>query len=217
MIIHQIWLGPNPQPNIWLDTVKKFCNEYKYEYKLWTENNINFNLKNKVLFDNEKSYAGKSDILRYEILYNFGGIYIDADSVIINYNRFNKLILHYVKHYNNKLLLGKEINNSLLANGVLFASKRNYILKKAINLLPKRDNKLENWKWCGPLLLTDIYNKYKNKKKLFKILSSKIFYPFGWHGNSSIDCHLTLTFPKKSVMFQYGYSTNNLSKFFNEK
>ena len=36
-IVHQIWIGENKRPDIWMDTVKKFCNDYGYEYKLWDE------------------------------------------------------------------------------------------------------------------------------------------------------------------------------------
>ena len=39
----------------------------------------------------ETTYNGKSDILRYLILYIHGGIYIDADSVWINEKSFNEL------------------------------------------------------------------------------------------------------------------------------
>jgi mannosyltransferase OCH1-like enzyme len=40
-----------------------------------------FNLANKYGFDNMNKWAGKADILRYEIVYNYGGMYIDVDSI----------------------------------------------------------------------------------------------------------------------------------------
>ena len=39
--------------------------------------------KNKEIYDSERNYGAKVDILRYEIIYNKGGIYIDADSIAL--------------------------------------------------------------------------------------------------------------------------------------
>lgn len=49
-----------------------------WEFKLWTEKNMP-PLRNQRIFDLEPTYAGKSDIARIELLYNFGGVYIDTD------------------------------------------------------------------------------------------------------------------------------------------
>ena len=102
-IVHQIWIGENKRPDIWMDTVKKFCNDYGYEYKLWDDNTVNtLNLINKQYYDmepqihlNKKNYQLKADILRYELLYSFGGIYIDADIVISIYLLFHILFVIY--------------------------------------------------------------------------------------------------------------------------
>ena len=85
-IIHQIWLGPNIRPDIWMNSWKiDYCKQYPdWEYKLWTEKEINeFGLKNKAQYEFEKFYNGKSDIARYEILNKYGGLFIDADSLWI--------------------------------------------------------------------------------------------------------------------------------------
>ena len=39
---------------------------------------------------------------------------------------------------------------------------------------------------------------------------STIFYPRRWHGIQDIHMHEKMELPPESVMFQYGYSTNNL-------
>ena len=78
-IIHQIWLGPNKQPDIWMNSWKNnYINKYpEWTYKLWTEQEIDeLNLINKKQYENEKFYNGKSDIARYEILYRFGGVFM---------------------------------------------------------------------------------------------------------------------------------------------
>lgn len=76
-IIHQIWLGPKPAPtrlfNTWKETHPDF------EYILWTENNLP-KLIGQAQFDAAARYNTKSDILRFQVLYNMGGVYVDADS-----------------------------------------------------------------------------------------------------------------------------------------
>ena len=78
-----------------------FKNDYikmypKYKYILWNEDNIN-NLFNdfpiyKKIYETENTYNGKSDILRYLILYKYGGVYIDADTVWVNNKNFDELL-----------------------------------------------------------------------------------------------------------------------------
>ncbi|MFC1842072.1 glycosyltransferase family 32 protein [Candidatus Dependentiae bacterium] len=79
-IIHQIWLGSKlPEKyKVLQDTVIKYHPDWKY--KLWTDEEVKkIKLYNQEFFDKSKNYAEKSDILRYEILYQFGGLYVDTD------------------------------------------------------------------------------------------------------------------------------------------
>ena len=48
---------------------------------LWNEKEINkLTMINRTIYDLEPTLRGKSDIARYEILYQYGGIFLDADS-----------------------------------------------------------------------------------------------------------------------------------------
>ena len=79
-IIHQIWLGSKlpEQYYIWQQTWIK--NHPDWQYILWTDAEIEkLNLVNKRLYNACKSYGAKSDIARYEILYRYGGLYVDCD------------------------------------------------------------------------------------------------------------------------------------------
>ena len=79
-IIHQIWLGsPFPQE------YKKYQESWQkhhpdWEYKLWTDAEVaDLDLINRDLYDASLNYGEKSDILRYELLYRYGGMYADTD------------------------------------------------------------------------------------------------------------------------------------------
>ncbi len=78
--IHQIWLGGELPTyyNVLIESIKK--NNPDWEYKLWTDKDIELlNLKNKNLFNTITNNGLKADLLRYEILYNEGGVYLDVD------------------------------------------------------------------------------------------------------------------------------------------
>lgn len=78
-IIHQIWLG-GPPPKAYSAWMEAWRNLPGFEYRLWTDKEASeFPLKNRTLYNTTPNLAGKSDILRYEILYRYGGVYIDTD------------------------------------------------------------------------------------------------------------------------------------------
>jgi mannosyltransferase OCH1-like enzyme len=80
-VIHQIWIGDNAIPanyKYYLETWRKYHPDW--EIKLWTKKEIlQENFASKDLFDRARGFAEQSDIARYEILYRYGGLYIDTD------------------------------------------------------------------------------------------------------------------------------------------
>jgi mannosyltransferase OCH1-like enzyme len=78
--IHQVWLG-SPVPDIYrkyMDTWPLFHPEW--EYKVWTDADVDsIEIKSRRIFDKAVNPAMKSDILRYEILRQHGGLYVDTD------------------------------------------------------------------------------------------------------------------------------------------
>uniref|UniRef100_A0A6U5AHR0 Alpha 1,4-glycosyltransferase domain-containing protein n=1 Tax=Hemiselmis andersenii TaxID=464988 RepID=A0A6U5AHR0_HEMAN len=82
--MHQIWIGPKVPPIVWCDSWRKsFRSQYPgWEYKLWTDHEVSkLNLRTQEFFDKEHMFQCKADLLRLEILWEEGGIYIDADMV----------------------------------------------------------------------------------------------------------------------------------------
>ena len=213
VLIHQIWIGNNERPDVWMKTVKEFCSIYGHTYILWDNTNIPL-LINSNKFNKEHTLMGKADILRYEILYSYGGIYVDADSVIINGTLLNTMIINFFSQ-TNEILFGKDTHD-FIANGVIFSKKESPFLKKIIDYIGKLEESqlTENKPWIkyGSYLITDIYNT--DPYDSIELMDQNVFYPFGWSWSSieSLDYHKSLTFPPESVMFQYGYATNNLQR-----
>lgn len=84
-IIHYCWFGGNPLPA----SVQKCINSWKkflpdYEIKEWNESNFNVNM---IPFTREsysaKKYAFVSDVARFFILHNEGGLYFDTDVEVV--------------------------------------------------------------------------------------------------------------------------------------
>lgn len=80
-IIHYIWIGPNPLPEIFYkcyQSWKVFCPDF--EIILWTENNINYREIPFLAHTYETSQFAKfSDYYRMYIVYKYGGVYMDID------------------------------------------------------------------------------------------------------------------------------------------
>jgi mannosyltransferase OCH1-like enzyme len=78
--LHQIWLG-GQLPDKW----KKYTETWQrlhpsWEYKLWTDVDVDsIVITRKDVFDSAQNLGQKSDILRYEILRQQGGVYVDTD------------------------------------------------------------------------------------------------------------------------------------------
>lgn len=78
-IIHQIWLGSSV-PERFHQWMQSWAAWNGWEYKLWTDKDIEtFPLYNRKLYDQSQNYGEKADILRYEILFQEGGLYVDVD------------------------------------------------------------------------------------------------------------------------------------------
>ena len=91
-IIHQIWIGTKPIPLQYIVFMKMIKDMHPdFEYRLWT--NKDFTPENfSTYYDMMKmnKIISRVDMMRYEILYNHGGIYVDCD--IYPLRSFSKIL-----------------------------------------------------------------------------------------------------------------------------
>jgi hypothetical protein len=84
-IIHYCWFGTNPLPGLAQKCIESWKLYFPdYEIKEWNESNYNVH---KIAYIDEaysaKKYAFVSDYARFDILYQYGGIYFDTDVEVI--------------------------------------------------------------------------------------------------------------------------------------
>jgi mannosyltransferase OCH1-like enzyme len=80
--IHQIWLGsPVPEKyKDWMESWKQFNPDW--EYRLWTDKDLTedqIHITDWDIFNEIGNMGQKADYLRYHILNQFGGLYVDTD------------------------------------------------------------------------------------------------------------------------------------------
>jgi len=220
-IIHQIWIGSSPKPHHWTNSweFEYLASHPDWEYKLWTENNIGeFDIIHTNAYA-QSDLLCKADLLRYSILYKYGGIYIDADSLYIN----SKSLEDYIESVDKSGIIMveepfQEVEQSLISIGVIASVAGNELLKyftcravNAINDALEQQTEFQAWQVSGPLIVTQVMKKIHT----YGILPSYIFYPEYWNTKKfwgMPKSEIEQKYPE-SIMFQFGYSTNNLLKF----
>lgn len=126
-IIHYCWFGNGKLPSIvikCIETWKFYLPDYKII--LWDENNFDVNqiTYTKQAY-NLKKYAFVSDYARFNILYNYGGIYLDTDVELL---RPLDLFL------NNKMFTGFENKERVAPGLILGAEKGSSLMKEMMNI-----------------------------------------------------------------------------------
>jgi mannosyltransferase OCH1-like enzyme len=182
-IIHQIWIGPNPFPTKalkWKDSWQKIHPEW--EYKLWTDADvIALNLKNKKYYDEAKNWGEKADILRYEILYRFGGVYVDVDFESLKPLDWLHHSCDFYAGIHAIPLLFK--NNLRINNGIIGAKPQHPILKKALANVKNFRTQPKVSKRTGPEFFSTMIKEYlttsKKQKTMDLVFPSNFFYPSG--------------------------------------
>ena len=84
-IMHQLWIVSKPMPSNHMDTWKQM--DPDFEYIRWTEaeimhRGIVFECQHRI--DEMQEINGKADIMRWELLYRYGGVFLDADSICVS-------------------------------------------------------------------------------------------------------------------------------------
>ena len=157
-IIHQIWVGPYRIPTREKQLIENIKNLHPtFEHMFWTDKNIPELppvLKEVYdLFGERKHYTFQADLLRIYLMYEYGGLYLDADfECREGFNNFDleNYDTFFSNHYGNV---------DTFTCGTFGASKNNpifkYFVDTMINQYPQRY-------WYGPSFYADVLKEYFN-------------------------------------------------------
>jgi len=178
-IFHFIWLG-GTLPKIYEDNIADWESKNKdFEVRIWDDNSSDSIMQkyNKYdLFKSAKNFGVKSDILRYAILHEFGGVYLDTDFICLS-SQFCEIVESC--SFFAGIMLDKD---PVVGNGIIGASKQNKII---LNCLEKCSDQTHKHIFCdatrtlyqtGPFLLTECI--FSNLDNDIKIFPTKTFFPF---------------------------------------
>jgi mannosyltransferase OCH1-like enzyme len=177
-LIHQIWVGEKPIPESYLIYMESWKKQYPdWSYKLWTDKEVKeFKMYNRELYEKSEKMAQKADILRYEIVYNYGGFYIDSDFESLQ--KIDELL------GNINFVSGFEHNDrNFIANGFFGSVKEHPILKNIIEQMRNNYhnpiNKQINQQ-TGPIYFTRMIEEYiaKNGRDGILIFEACVLYPY---------------------------------------
>ena len=180
-IIHQLWIGPKTAPTELMDTWRDKHPEF--EYIRWSEAEMkkrNFPLSCSNRINEMEEIAGKADIIRWEILYHYGGIFLDADSICIEPFDHQLTNLKAFVAWENE-----QCRSGLAAVGTMAFPPKHPLVRKCIEWIQQnccsfQITKKRAWMLTGPVLLSNML-----KTKLYpdiSILPSYLFLPQHWTG-----------------------------------
>jgi hypothetical protein len=155
LIMHRIWFG-NPMPEEYKQWKKEWEKEHpEWRVICWTKEllakEFPQGLYNQKTFDEAKAvtnYAKMADVLRYEILFKHGGLYLDCD--MINFENFTQL------HYTFDFYAGlEEIHDEVeLGNGLIGSRAGHPVLQtcmEGIKHFETTKPDMKHWDTFNPL------------------------------------------------------------------
>ena len=171
-IIHQIWIKVDEHDKKEIpanvDAWREYCKTFALGYKLWTETDlpsIEDMLRNDGTLDSfnhmkgMRGYKSMSDILRYSILHQVGGIYFDCDFPCV----LNQPIDTYFFLHNMTLMTERYCRNINQDSGHFFhtslmiSNPGHPILKRIIQSIPQNIEQTKmfgcEWIMTGPMLV----------------------------------------------------------------
>ncbi len=177
-IIHIIWIGPKTPPAVLTEcfaSIKEHMPEW--ECKFWTDAEVSqLTLENQQYYDEETNYGAKSDILRYELLYRYGGVYLDVDFVMLK----PLDVLHHTYEFYTGLM--PSYTRDVLANGIIGCVPGHPIMRHSIDTIKDhRKYRRDIIKRTGPIHFQQSFYAMAKSNERIIALPRSYFLPLDEH------------------------------------
>lgn len=180
-IIHQLWIGPKPAPTHFMDSWR--LKNPDFEYIRWTEAELEergMQLRCTKEIDSMCEINGKADIIRWEILAKYGGVFVDADSICIE--PLDESVMQYKAFASYE---SEEVRKGLVATCAMGFYPNHSLCQDAVEWILHNEISVEKtgrraWQTVGPGLLTRLIQTQKYTD--FTLLPSYYFIPTHFAG-----------------------------------
>lgn len=175
-VLHQIWVGPDPLPEEHAAYGQTWRAHHPgWEYRLWTDDNLPA-MRNRDLYERAEELTPaanvgqfRADVLRYELLWSFGGVYVDVDFEC----RAN--LDHLLDGVD--AFAAWEVQDRWIANGLMGAEPAHPFIDRLITGLPASAEHHRGQRpniAAGPQYLT---RQYRREPDL-TVFPTRLFYPY---------------------------------------
>lgn len=175
-VIHFIWLG-SPLPERCKVCIESWAKIHPdWVIRIWTDDDVEgFEMVNYVAFKNARNYGQKSDIWRYEILYRYGGLYLDTDFACLK--KFDEI------HRSCTFYTGISRCGETLLNGLIGSRPGHPIMMGCINAIKNTDTKSnfhEMMEETGPYFFSHQFRKaiHLVREEKTVVFPPIYFYPY---------------------------------------
>jgi hypothetical protein len=174
--IHRIWLG-SPPPQDYIDNAQTWLDVNPgWTLTEWDEQSLlDLGLENQALWDEAAEHLSsrllsrfRSDIARYELLWRFGGMYVDHDFVALR---------PIAPHIAGKTCFAVQEKPGLIANGLLGSIPKHPLMRLLIDEAPesfRKRPKQQPWRSVGPAFLTNLADGRGD----LHVLPKRLFLPY---------------------------------------
>jgi mannosyltransferase OCH1-like enzyme len=158
-ILHQIWLGDQPLPEEFANYRETWrAHHPAWEHLLWTEDNLPADLRRPEVYERLRVPAERSDILRLELLWRQGGVYVDTDFECL---RPLDPLIEGLDFVTAPLKPNGWVNNAFIGS-----APAHPILDRALNELRPREFHGYDKKGTGPRFLDTLLQDYPEVTRL---------------------------------------------------
>lgn len=181
-MIHQIWIG-GPIPEKYGPLQKSWQERHPdWVYRLWTDADLpTFAFRNRERFEKAVNIGERADIFRYEILNQFGGVYVDTDFECI---RPLDPLNHLCDFYTGILGAYENDQEVCIANGLIGAVPNHPIIQYCLDMIaekPAGKTADEVQAISGPGCFRRAFYKCYNKGNFRNVaFPFTFFYPIAW-------------------------------------
>ena len=167
---HRVWLGTRPMPREFVDFGNSWLAHHPgWTMHTWTDSWASW-LSNRDAFKKSAAQSGKANILRYEILLRYGGVYVDTDfECLKNIEPLLQNVTCFVG-----------LQSPELANNAIIGSIAGHpFLRDLVHNIPARMKVAPplSIKQSGPYYLTE---RLRGRRDV-TVYPPALFYPYQWH------------------------------------